>query len=837
MDGSTTHHDRPPTLIPIPHFSRRCSLLAASPNVSVPPSDIRSPDTNPPAQNLSKLLARSKDELLSLISSSEIYAHRIREVWDLVSSHEHTSSSSAAQIQKWKQSVFAAVSEEAITEQLQKAAVTEQRKLAYQKRVIAAWGILPGLLLPKYTPPDGGWSRDAWQGLAELAELVKDPAEGQRRLEQQVKTRLSTGGKRSPGWRGHSWLGHQDILQVFCEEQHLQQEPRYAEEHGDSENFNVRKRRKNKKDNSSAVTHMSAKRKSKINSGKTSAATAGNIDIDPYGEEGIKGSRHNSADEEKPAKEIPNDADLKKAVDEHSNADYDNSETKNQIEKLHEGEECQLEQENTMLSIGPESNEPSKEYKAVGRSNILINSEATAREAQTTRQSKTKTLKRQRSPSVSRNLIPNVKIAPSDHDETASAPLNSLPSSTGTLVTADLPWSPPCADASAFHGTVTSTYSAALASLHSGQRLTTTALEQILKLFKTPSYYILDPSFLDKSWEPRSVKVRPQVKALLIPLYHSDAGHWTIACCNIQDRTIDHYNSLPSSKASPTLLSMLEKFATEYAGPSPDAWEYRAPMFSRQANLVDCGVFAGLAAMYLMADLLPPTNLSNCDVWRFVFRAILQNGVPSTDELASLFEVHKPAVVTALECLDVVDLSAFTRHIINGRFEDAKSIDCLQAIIDSLSTIYIAWLAVKTQTEVAMTIARFQLGTAHSDQVRYNAVFTTIAQLTSAQKPNTDSLREWAIKNLRALQAAKVESTRLEERYRIYDVGLNAISVVERVVRESKREMEKYIREVGEKVEPLIKKYNELKREMQEIRRGLLEDDSTPENQEVVPLV
>jgi len=662
MDGSTTHHDRPPTSIPIPHSSRRYSLLAASPNLSVPLSDIRSPDSNPPDQNLFKLLARSKDELVSLISSNEVCALRIREVWDLVSSHEHTSSSSAAQIQEWKQSVFAAVSEEAITEQLQKATVTEQRKLAYQTRVNAARGIFPGRVLPKYTPPDGGWSRDAWRGLAELAELVKDPAEGQRRLEQQVMTRLSTGGKRSSGWRGHSWLGHQDILQVLCEEQHLQQEPRYAEEHGDRENFNVRKRRKNKKDNFSAVTNMSAKRKAKNNSGKTSAA-ADNIGIDPYGEERIKGSRHNSVDEKKQAKEFKagpnnvehteefpvdqdtntsnNDADITESFEEPSNADYDNSETKNQIEMLHERAECQIKQKNTMLSIGPEPNEPSKksEYNGTDNSidcnfNILMksprihstssdragaersNDNAAGRSnlltyAETIRQSKTKFLKRQRSPSVS------------------------------------------------------------------------------------PSRPALS------------------ISRNLTPLS-------TMSCCNIQDRTIDHYNSLPSSKASRTLLSMLEKFATEYAGPFPDAWEYRTPLFSRQA---------------------------------------------------------------------------------------------------------------------AITIAQSQLEMAQSDQIGYNAIFATIAQLTSAQKPNTDSLREWAVKNSCALQTAKVESRRLEDSYRVYDVGLKAISVVEGAVRESKREMEGYIREMEEKVEPLIKKYSALEREMQEIRRGILESGSTPENQAIVPLV
>lgn len=509
-------------------------------------------------------------------------------------------------------------------------------------------------------------------------------------------------------------------------------------------------------------------------------------------------------------------------------------------ETLSKGEDCQMKHENTILGTGPGLNEPSKELErqvsATGNCNFDKNAEASAKETQARRQRKTKTLKRQRSSSVSPSrsaLTPKVKIAPSDHYETFEVHFDSSSSSTENSFTAEPPRSPsrspPSADASASYGTVTSTYSAAVASLHSGQKLTTTALEQILNLFKTPSYYVLDPSFLDESREPRSVKGRPHVKALLVPLYHSDAGHWTIACCNIQDRTIDHYNSLPSSKASPTLLFMLEKFATEYAGPSPDAWKYRAPLFSRQANLVDCGVFAGLAAICLMADLPPPTNLSDCDVWRFVFRAISQNVVPSTEELAPFFEVHKPAVVIALEGLDLIEFSAFTRHLINGRKEDAKAIDRLQAIIDSLSTIYNAWLAVKTQTEAACTIAQSQLEVAHGDQVRYNAVFTTIAQLTSVQKPNTDSLQEWAVKNLCALQAAKAESTRLEDRYRIYDVGLKAISVVKGVVRESKREMEEYTREVEEKLEPWIMKYRELNREMQEIRRGILESGSTPE--------
>jgi predicted nucleic acid-binding Zn-ribbon protein len=203
---------------------------------------------------------------------------------------------------------------------------------------------------------------------------------------------------------------------------------------------------------------------------------------------------------------------------------------------------------------------------------------------------------------------------------------------------------------------------------------------------------------------------------------------------------------------------------------------------------------------------------------------ILQNGIPSTDELALLFPVHKPAVVIALKCFDPVDLSTFRRHVSNARIEDAKSIERLQATVDSLSTIHTAWRALKTQTEAAIDIAQAQLETAHSDQIRYNNVFTNIAQLTSAQEPNIDSLREWAIKNAHALQVAKVDWIRLEKRYRVYNVGLKAIAIAEGVVKESKRGLEERIREVDEKVEPLMERYSALKREMQDMRREFLEN-------------
>jgi len=509
-------------------------------------------------------------------------------------------------------------------------------------------------------------------GLAEVAELVQDPAEGQHRLEHQVETRLSPGGRRSPGWRGHSWLKHQDILQVLKLLQEEQQEPRYTEKHGDRENVTVRRRRKYRKDNFSAV-----KTEATNNGGKPSRA-ADNIDFDQddtYGERRIKGSCQNSVDKGRPPKEFPVDQDdntdcaspndvehaeyfpvdqdsntgeentaIANHVEKSSNANHNDSETENQIEELHEREESQRDHDNDILSIEQGRNDLSKESKYDGvddtidlgldnsmtfprvpftrRSKGFTSTEVNALELKVTRQSKNSSLKRKRIAS------PSPSPPPSDDHEAAPAQLDFLTSSTEKLVPAELPSSPPydtlISDPGASYGTATSSLSAALTSLHPGQKLTTTALEQILNMFKTPSFRILDPSFVSESWETRPIReLDPQVEALLIPLHHSHTGHWTIACCNIRNRTIDHYDSLPSSKASPKLLSRLKEGATQIVGSSRRDWDYRAPPSSRQANLVDCGVFAGLAAMYLMADLLPPTNLSNCDVWRFIFRAIV----------------------------------------------------------------------------------------------------------------------------------------------------------------------------------------------------------------------
>jgi hypothetical protein len=111
-------------------------------------------------------------------------------------------------------------------------------------------------------------------------------------------------------------------------------------------------------------------------------------------------------------------------------------------------------------------------------------------------------------------------------------------------------------------------------------------------------------------WESRRLNnLDPQIKTLLIHLYHAKSGHWAIACCNIHDRTVDQYDSFSSSESSPSSQSRLEACATRILDPASQAWGFQAPTPSRQTNIVDCGVFAVLAAIYVMAGYLGFGNL------------------------------------------------------------------------------------------------------------------------------------------------------------------------------------------------------------------------------------
>jgi len=52
-------------------------------------------------------------------------------------------------------------------------------------------------------PFEGGWSRDTWRSLAEVAELIADQKNGQRRLDKQVKALFTKRGQQN------AWLARE----------------------------------------------------------------------------------------------------------------------------------------------------------------------------------------------------------------------------------------------------------------------------------------------------------------------------------------------------------------------------------------------------------------------------------------------------------------------------------------------------------------------------------------------------------------------------------------------------------------------------------------------------
>ena len=325
--------------------------------------------------------------------------------------------------------------------------------------------------------------------------------------------------------------------------------------------------------------------------------------------------------------------------------------------------------------------------------------------------------------------------------------------------------------------TINSDEATALLSLDPGRELTSTALQRLFDIFKQPIYHILDPSFASESWNIRTLKkLDPHIKTLLIPLHHSKARHWTLACYNVKEATIYHYDSLPSLGALPASVSRITGYATTIFSSDSREWKVRVPTFSMQTTDVDCGVFAVLAAIYIMSDLPPPTNLSNCNAWRFVFRAVLQNNV-AEGELEFLFPVHKSAARVALESLDPINLSEFVRNASVARMKDQTYIESLQATVQSLASIHQAWSKVNRKIEGSTTATQRQLKVTQSDQSCYDYIFATLTQLQSSQ-PNTDSLRDHSSKNY-AVCVLRNPYWRDFPRLRstTVDVGLQAIAM------------------------------------------------------------
>ena len=165
----------------------------------------------------------------------------------------------------------------------------------------------------------------------------------------------------------------------------------------------------------------------------------------------------------------------------------------------------------------------------------------------------------------------------------------------------------------------------ALTTLEPGQPLSATAIQLILGTFEPPTCRVLDPLFLNTNKGAGSLPnlkgLEPQVERLIVPLHHEKTQHWTLAYIDIAGHKIRHFDSLPL-KGSNRVKRIVEIFASSLDDRKSEPWTTTLEEFCKQGNAYDCGIYVCIAAIFLMAQQPPPTDLNDCSHWRLIFRAM-----------------------------------------------------------------------------------------------------------------------------------------------------------------------------------------------------------------------
>ncbi|KAL8898909.1 MAG: hypothetical protein Q9207_006469 [Kuettlingeria erythrocarpa] len=185
----------------------------------------------------------------------------------------------------------------------------------------------------------------------------------------------------------------------------------------------------------------------------------------------------------------------------------------------------------------------------------------------------------------------------------------------------------PCADGDLLE----STLERAILSLRPQQRLTSTCIELLMKTFDSGEMRIIDPAYIDcEKPVPKPHLGKSQAKDLLIPLYHpAGPGHWTLATV-VSNKTAYLYDSCPSREITEKVCKALETFrnsqlpAAAASQPSLELLDCKCP---RQDNDNDCGIFALVAALHIMAHELVPDSIDT-QSWRYIFQAALDESMP-----------------------------------------------------------------------------------------------------------------------------------------------------------------------------------------------------------------
>lgn len=156
----------------------------------------------------------------------------------------------------------------------------------------------------------------------------------------------------------------------------------------------------------------------------------------------------------------------------------------------------------------------------------------------------------------------------------------------------------------------------AIATLESGQRLSSTVIYEVLDACAPSDCHVVDPLFVDpkfRSTQRRRVKsLRDGVSTVFIPLHDPEHQHWTLVVLRRrEDSTAHHFDSCRSVDTIidvKALNGCMEQLDEQYE--SKDIMLAECP---QQDNDFDCGVEVIANALCQMTGI-PALPIRNCDV-------------------------------------------------------------------------------------------------------------------------------------------------------------------------------------------------------------------------------
>lgn len=188
----------------------------------------------------------------------------------------------------------------------------------------------------------------------------------------------------------------------------------------------------------------------------------------------------------------------------------------------------------------------------------------------------------------------------------------------------------------------------ALDSLLPQRYLSSTAMELVLKYFKTQGSFVFDPAYYSLN-SPRRIQV-PRCAAaarhLVLPIHNAPKAHWTLALLDRDTRIVNYFDSLSQQPICPEIAasfiaSIHIDGAEDSAVPedSREPWRFVQRSCPQQPNGLDCGVYVLVMAVIQMsnsassvsngdefgADVSPSTSIDS-GLWRRAFWDMLALG-------------------------------------------------------------------------------------------------------------------------------------------------------------------------------------------------------------------